>query len=549
MTTTDTDRRPEPASPRPSGKARQKSRQSLPVRQRRNVLKVHKWLSLVIGVWIAIQALTGSILVFQDQINAWSRPELFHHTGGDVGPRRAAQVAQARVPQGKLGAVQLPAMQSGVYVGVVNLPTPVPIPFGGPQRLVYVNPGTGRVNGVRNPNAGFTHWVSRVHEDLLQDEVFGLRGKSIVGWFGIISFVIVLAGIYIWYWPKAKRWANLLKPRRGRTAQARQANWHRSVALFCTPFLLVIFATGVNIEFPEAARTTWYRITPGKDLGPRNPFVPPKSTPQPGVKPLTMDQAVVRARAVTHGRVQSISPAFGPTGAFSVRVTKGWDPAVGPRGRGGNVTVYIDQYSGQPVARINPSKFPVAGQAYEYWAFPLHIGSTGGQGTRVLWLLVGFGLMGLAFTGGMVVLLRRRNRTSRRAMLAEAMPGMPQAVVDQTDEQAELVTVAAGSSVVKEGEPAEFFYVITAGEFDVVAGEPATRLNSLSVGHTFGEIGLLSTGVRTASVVARTDGEVLAVSVEDLNRIVEHAVAEGLDLHQAGARFAQEKIGAGGPGL
>jgi CRP-like cAMP-binding protein len=126
---------------------------------------------------------------------------------------------------------------------------------------------------------------------------------------------------------------------------------------------------------------------------------------------------------------------------------------------------------------------------------------------------------------------------------------MPQAVVDQTDEQAELVTVAAGSSVVKEGEPAEFFYVITAGEFDVVAGEPATRLNSLSVGHTFGEIGLLSTGVRTASVVARTDGEVLAVSVEDLNRIVEHAVAEGLDLHQAGARFAQEKIGAGGPGL
>lgn len=71
----------------------------------------------------------------------------------------------------------------------------------------------------------------------------------------------------------------------------------------------------------------------------------------------------------------------------------------------------------------------------------------------------------------------------------------------------ERITVPAGAVVIREGEEADFFYVAVEGDLSVTtgAGTSAEReINTLAAGDGFGEIGLLRSSPRTASVTATT---------------------------------------------
>lgn len=528
-----------------------KRRTPIAMRPRKQLLKVHRWVGLVLVVWALLQGLTGAVMTFGDQINAWSRPELYDRTGDaddDIGPDAAFAAAQAAAPEdGRVGQLRLPAMEDGVYVASVTFPDTVfedgrPI---GPMRLVFVDPGTGDINGIRDPNEGFTHWVDRLHGSLLQTKLLGIRGEAIVGWLGIAMVLVLLTGLYIWYWPGVKRWANALRVRRGKTKLIFHTDLHRMVGLLSFVFLLVLGLTGINLTFHDQVRTVWYAITPGDDVKPKTPPPPAESTPpadEDDAEPIGMAAAIDAARdAVDGSRIQAISPAFGPTGVYSVRLTSGWDPIRGPRGRGGNMTVAVDQFSGEPVRIISSKSTPWAAQAYESWSFPTHAGSFGGFATRVLWVLAGLSLAGLSATGGVMYLQRRKTKTRRKAALTEALKPFPPQVVEKADRAAELVTVSAGDVVVREGETAETFYVILSGSFDVLVS--GVRVRTLEAGQTFGEIGILTTGTRTATVTALTDAELVAVSTDDLRRILDRAKADGLDLHAAGAAFAADALG------
>jgi uncharacterized iron-regulated membrane protein len=82
---------------------------------RRWVLRLHRVLSATVGIWFIFQALSGLVLEWQDQVNAWSRPELYEHGRGDKGPAAALAAARARVPAGTPRSVALPTIERGVY--------------------------------------------------------------------------------------------------------------------------------------------------------------------------------------------------------------------------------------------------------------------------------------------------------------------------------------------------------------------------------------------------------------------------------------------------
>jgi len=70
--------------------------------------------------------------------------------------------------------------------------------------------------------------------------------------------------------------------------------------------------------------------------------------------------------------------------------------------------------------------------------------------------------------------------------------------------------------VVRQGEPADRFYVISAGSFAVTQvsakGSDPVALRQLGPDDVFGEIGLLQHSQRTATVTAETDGRLLALA-------------------------------------
>ena len=82
------------------------------------------------------------------------------------------------------------------------------------------------------------------------------------------------------------------------------------------------------------------------------------------------------------------------------------------------------------------------------------------------------------------------------------------------------VEVEKGAKVVTVDDYGSAIYVIEQGEADVLTdGGEATQV--LGPGDTFGEIALLLTGERTATVVARTPMRLLSLSGQDFKRIRE----------------------------
>ena len=108
---------------------------------------------------------------------------------------------------------------------------------------------------------------------------------------------------------------------------------------------------------------------------------------------------------------------------------------------------------------------------------------------------------------------------------------LPEARLEELAEALVRLAFAPGAVIVREGEDGGYFYVIAAGQVEVVRG---TRLVAVrGPGEYFGEIALLREIPRTATVVARTpltlyalDAQrfVDAVSEEQGSRVVADAV-------------------------
>jgi CRP-like cAMP-binding protein len=88
------------------------------------------------------------------------------------------------------------------------------------------------------------------------------------------------------------------------------------------------------------------------------------------------------------------------------------------------------------------------------------------------------------------------------------------------------VAVAAGEVVIRQGDPPDRFYLIEDGAFDVTqagdaaVAEPPVHLRTMGPGEVFGEIGLLRSVPRTATVTAVTDGRLLALDGSDFLELV-----------------------------
>ena len=100
----------------------------------------------------------------------------------------------------------------------------------------------------------------------------------------------------------------------------------------------------------------------------------------------------------------------------------------------------------------------------------------------------------------------------------ELFADLPPAELEELAAVMTEVEVDAAAPVVTHGDFGYVLYAIEAGEADVVVdGEVTGR--TLGPGDTFGEIALLVTGRRTATIVARTDMKLLSLFDRDFRRL------------------------------
>ena len=147
-------------------------------------------------------------------------------------------------------------------------------------------------------------------------------------------------------------------------------------------------------------------------------------------------------------------------------------------------------------------------------------------GTLVIPILVtvfGFGivmgLMGVAVAVGTIaavaligtagdVAAGEHDVALRRIARLPLFGGLSPARVEGALRGLQPLSVTAGDVVIRQGDPADRFYVIGAGSFVVTsdAGEGVQELRTLGVDDVFGERGILAHAPRSATVTAATDG-------------------------------------------
>ena len=116
--------------------------------------------------------------------------------------------------------------------------------------------------------------------------------------------------------------------------------------------------------------------------------------------------------------------------------------------------------------------------------------------------------------------------------LAKALPRLPKQVLVDTTKKLQTTKYSAGQIVFEQGDAPDRFYIISSGEVEVIRRKRDGSEKILAVLHPgdyFGEIGLLTEARRNASIRAKTDVELLAMSWDDFRKVIESSEASRKD--------------------
>ena len=159
---------------------------------RRTAFELHRYLGLVAGLTIIIVGLTGSLLVFRQEINHFLLQSQF----GQIVPQQQQvsilsvfDTVKAAYPEPKFTLIffELPTQENA----------PIRVELGSENRLiteVIVNPYTGNILGDRLPQYAIMDIVYNLHNALLTGET----GTIIVRIAAFFLFVLSITGIILW---------------------------------------------------------------------------------------------------------------------------------------------------------------------------------------------------------------------------------------------------------------------------------------------------------------------------------------------------------------
>lgn len=256
-------------------------------RLRRLWLDMHLWIGVGLLIALLPLSVTGSILVWHDQLDRGLHAERYATSGPSASRPIEAYAAAAQAAfagRAQLTQIRLP-QKAGDPVVAVGRMRGEPGPGGRPRTLnAWIDPPSGKVLDTAETAKGFTMVMHRLHGTLLIPEV----GRKVVGWLGWAMFVSCATGLWLW-WP---RHAGFLKGLRWQRGASTLFNLHHLVGFWiCVP-LAVLSLTGVYISFPQTSRALFgIPQPPARQQGPGR-FAPPLAQPK-----LTIGEAVATARA------------------------------------------------------------------------------------------------------------------------------------------------------------------------------------------------------------------------------------------------------------
>lgn len=357
---------------------------------RRVIFNLHLYTGLAAGLFLVLSSLTGSMIVFRDEIEGLTHPELMETTVGEerVPVQAVLNAARQLYPQDKLLYLRMPRTPKETYLLKMN---------SAHDLSVYANPYNGELLGAHRQKDTFMGWIALVHTELL----IGEPGKNILGVSALLLISMCGTGLFLWWPPNGiKNISRGFKIRWSAPLKKLVFDIHRAFGVYTMIFLIIVASTGVSLVFNKAVAELINSLT--------------ASAPRPSPPNSKIDEAPdsIPSLDALLDHADRILPApttwinFPQTPQAPLVIRKKTSDEFNPNGRS---FIYLDQYTGEVLLVEDASNAPLGARIFNTF-YPIHTGVIGGLPTRMLQAVTGFAPLFLFVTGYMMWRNRRKAR-------------------------------------------------------------------------------------------------------------------------------------------
>jgi uncharacterized iron-regulated membrane protein len=344
----------------------------------RLIYSLHKWFGLVTGFFLLIYGLSGSILVYKDQL------EEFFYQKPIISYKEPLSLDSIY----KIITDKYTHLDGLAWVNP-NANKKLPYHFRlylNDTRLISYDLGSLTINQFTGEilehgrsddlEVGWIEWIFQLHFSLH----LGMPGAALSAIFGLTMLVSIVSGFIVY---RKSIWKVLIfKVKfKGKNWRTLSSNSHRIVGVWSLFFNAIIFFTGFWMNIFAFEKETWDKET-----------IP---TPKNTLAKISFDKMFAQARQI-HTELEPTYVYFPtqPEKKFNIRgCLKGQNKIFA----GGNSIVF-DAQNGEllKVGTFENLSFP---EKLEAFVFPLHVGNFGGHLLKIFYIIIGLTPGLLAITG------------------------------------------------------------------------------------------------------------------------------------------------------
>lgn len=357
----------------------------------RQLFKVHSWLGLINGFFLILLGLSGSALVFKDEIDDWANKELLtvkqghrdirlHYIYEDITRRYPALdgIAWLNPKPGRGKAYNFRLYLNDARITSYDL------------GLISYNPYTGEVlreGSIDDLSPSVINWIYQYHFSLQ----LGVPGVAYVATLGICLIISIITGLIIYrkYILKVLTFRIKINRKNWRTITS---DWHRIIGVWSLFFNAIIAFTGFWLNLFAYEPKVW-----------TNEMIP---TPPNTLAKVSLDSLYEQALL----QMPDLTPTYvyfptQPNKHFFVRGAVAGEASIWT----GNNSIRFDAQTGELISinRIADERF---WNKVEATFYSLHIGSYGGLPIKIIYVLIGL-TPGFLSISGFLLWRRRRIRS------------------------------------------------------------------------------------------------------------------------------------------
>ena len=225
---------------------------------RKALFQVHLWIGVSIGVYVCVICLSGSVLVYRNELyRAFApTPIIVTGAGAPLSVNALTEIARKAYPDHAVAELRPGA--------TANHAVELALKRGEETTRRLFHPFTGRDLGNPIP-FGFrsTAWLLDLHGNLLSGEL----GRGVNGVGAVLVILLSMTGAVIW-WPGNKTWRRSLKV-------DLRSNWkrliwslHGALGFWFFGFVVLWGITGAYLSFPSGFATLFDYVEPFDESSP-----------------------------------------------------------------------------------------------------------------------------------------------------------------------------------------------------------------------------------------------------------------------------------------